>query len=163
MFFNLFFKLLFISFLCCFSPILFGSFCVENDGFFTVKRVVDGDTFIVENGTKNGDKVRLIGVDAPETRNTARKKIGFYGEESKVFLTKLLINKRVRLVQDVGKRDRYGRILAYVYLGKTFVNAELVKKGYAQAYTVPPNVKYAELFVELEREARNQGRGLWKK
>ncbi|MFD2968652.1 thermonuclease family protein [Sphingobacterium bambusae] len=125
--------------------------------------MVDGDTFVVENGTKKGDKVRLIGVDAPETRNTSRKKIGYYGEESKVFLTKLLTNKKVRLVEDVGKRDRYGRILAYVYLGKTFVNAELVKKGYAQVYTVPPNVKYAKLFVELEREARNHGRGLWKK
>lgn len=128
-----------------------------------VKRVIDGDTFVVENGTKKGDKVRLIGVDAPETRNTSRKKIGYYGEESKVFLTKLLTNKKVRLLADVGKRDRYGRILAYVYLGKTFVNAELVKKGYAQVYTVPPNIKYAELFVELEREARNHGRGLWKR
>lgn len=157
------FRLIFSPFLCCFFIVLCGSFCVKNDGFFVVKRVVDGDTFVVENGTKKGDKVRLIGVDAPETRNTSRKKIGYYGEESKVFLTKLLTNKKVRLVEDVGKRDRYGRILAYVYLGKTFVNAELVKKGYAQVYTVPPNVKYAKLFVELEREARNHGRGLWKK
>jgi len=157
------FRLIFSSFLCCFLIVLCGSFCVKNDVFFLVKRVIDGDTFVVENGTKKGDKVRLIGVDAPETRNTSRKKIGYYGKESKVFLTKLLTNKKVRLVEDVGKRDRYGRILAYVYLGRTFVNAELVKKGYAQVYTVPPNVKYAKLFVELEREARNHGRGLWKK
>lgn len=157
------FRLIFSSFLCFFFSVLCGSFCVNNDDVFLVKRVIDGDTFVVENGTKKGDKVRLIGVDAPETRNTSRKKIGYYGEESKVFLTKLLTNKKVRLLADVGKRDRYGRILAYVYLGKTFVNAELVKKGYAQVYTVPPNIKYAELFVELEREARNHGRGLWKR
>ncbi|WDF70141.1 thermonuclease family protein [Sphingobacterium oryzagri] len=126
-------------------------------------RVIDGDTFVVADGSPKGGKVRLIGVDAPETRNSGKRKIGFYGKEAKEYLHKLIDGKQVRLAYDAGKRDRYGRLLAYVYVGNLFINADLVKKGYAQVYTVPPNVKYAELFVELEREARQGKRGLWRK
>ena len=59
-------------------------------------------------------------------------------------------------------RDRYGRLLAYVWLGDTMVNAELVRRGYAQVMTVPPNVRYQDLFLKLQREARDAGRGLWR-
>lgn len=77
-------------------------------------------------------------------------------------MTKLLANKKVRLEYDVGKKDKYNRTLAYVYLTDgTFVNAELVKQGYAMVMTIPPNVKYAEKFVKLERRARKNNRGLW--
>ena len=148
--------LVFVSFFTCFSQ-------DKNVDIFNVIRVIDGDTFVLDNGTEKGDKVRLIGIDAPETRNSGKRKIGFYGKEAKEYLTNLIADKQIRLQFDVGKRDRYGRLLAYVYLGDLFINAELVKRGYAQVYTVPPNVKYAELFVELEREARKARRGLWKK
>lgn len=126
-----------------------------------VQRVIDGDTFVIENGTSKGDKVRLIGVDAPETRRTARKEVGYYGQEAKEYLRTMLNGKQVKLVFDVGKRDRYGRLLAYVYLGNKFVNAELVKQGYAVSYTLAPNVQYADLFLKLERQARQAKRGLW--
>lgn len=69
--------------------------------------------------------------------------------------------KNVRLEFDVQQKDKYGRLLAYVYAGDTFVNAELVKQGYAQITTYPPNVKYVNHFKKLEKEAREQGRGLW--
>ena len=130
--------------------------------YYRVVKVVDGDTFWIDDGSERGKKIRLIGVDAPETRRTGRKEIGFYGEESKKYLTRLILDKEVRLEYDADPKDRYGRTLAYVYLRDgTFVNAELVKRGYAMVMTVPPNVKHAEEFVELQREAREKQKGLW--
>jgi micrococcal nuclease len=134
----------------------------KSDGLFAVKKIVDGDTFWIYNGTEEGEKIRLIGVDAPESRNAFKKKIGYYGKESKTYLTNLLKSKRVKLEYDVVNTDQYGRTLAYVYLEDgTFVNTELVKNGYAMVMTVPPNVKYAEEFVHLQQEARENNRGLW--
>jgi micrococcal nuclease len=75
---------------------------------------------------------------------------------------RLVGGRHVRLELDVRSRDRYGRLLAYVWLGDTMVNAELVRRGYAQVMTVPPNVRYQDLFVKLQREARDAGRGLWR-
>jgi micrococcal nuclease len=130
--------------------------------YYAVTKVVDGDTFWIDDGTRKGKKIRLIGVDAPETRRTARKEIGYYGDESKKYLTGLLLHKAVRLEYDVDTTDRYGRTLAYVYLDDgTFVNAALVKQGYAMVLTVPPNVRYAERFVKYQAQARKKGRGLW--
>lgn len=132
--------------------------------FYKVTRVVDGDTFWIDNGTEKGEKIRLIGVDAPESRRTSRKEVGFFGKESKKYLSNLLLNKEVRIEYDLDHKDRYGRTLAYVYLKDgTFVNAELVKQGYAMVMTVPPNVKYAEKFVKFQVEARQYNRGLWDK
>jgi len=74
----------------------------------------------------------------------------------------MLNGKSVKLVFDVGKRDRYGRLLAYVYVGKKFINRDLVEQGYAVSYTLAPNLQYAELFVKLERQARQEKRGLWR-
>lgn len=120
--------------------------------------MIDGDTFTL----KNGEKVRLIGIDAPESRNTGRKKIGYYGREAKEHLKAYLTGKRVRLELDVAPKDRYQRTLAYVYLEDgTFLNAELLRQGYAMVYTVPPNVRHADEFVDLQREARENNRGLW--
>lgn len=122
-----------------------------------VSRVVDGDTFVLASG----DRVRLIGIDTPETVHPNRG-VEAYGREASDFTKSLLGGKRVRLVYDVEPRDRYGRLLAYVYLSDgTFVNAELVKRGYAQVSTYPPNVKHASTFVALQREAREARRGLW--
>lgn len=122
-----------------------------------VARVVDGDTIEIEGG----EKVRLIGVNTPETKDP-RKPVEYFGQEAYEFTKSLLEGKDVYLEYDVEKTDRYGRILAYIYLADgTFVNAELVKQGYAQVMTIPPNVKYADLFVELQREAREADKGLW--
>jgi len=134
----------------------------KNDGNFAVKKISDGDTFWIYNGTSEGEKIRLIGVDAPESRNVFKKKQGHYGTEAKEYLTNLLKGKHVKLEYDVDHTDQYGRTLAYVYLEDgTFVNADLVKNGYAMVMTVPPNVKFADEFVKLQQEARENNRGLW--
>src|SRR5690606_36307974 len=112
-------------------------------------------TFWAEDGTSKGVKIRLIGVDAPESRKTFKKEVGYYGKEAKAYLTTLLSGKSVRLEFDLNRTDQYGRTLAYVYLQDgIFVNAELVKNGYAMTMTVPPNVKFAYEFAKLQQEAR---------
>jgi micrococcal nuclease len=132
--------------------------------YYAVKKVVDGDTFWIDDGSPKGVKVRLIGVDAPESRRTARKEIGFYGKEAKQFLESFLQNKRVRLEYDVNMYDQYMRVLAYAYLEDgTFLNAYLVENGYAMVLTVPPNVKHSELFLKLQQSARIRNKGLWGK
>jgi len=131
--------------------------------FYTVDRVVDGDTFWLNDGYKEGFKVRLIGIDAPESRNTGHKTIQPYGAEAKQYLKQRLSGQKVRLEYDVTRKDRYGRTLAYAYLSDgTFLNAEMMKEGYATTLTIPPNVKHADLFVKLQQQARKQRRGLWK-
>ncbi|MHC1732182.1 MAG: thermonuclease family protein [Bacteroidales bacterium] len=131
--------------------------------WFSVTRVVDGDTFWVDDGSEKGLKVRLIGIDAPEPRNTGTRPKGYFGAESTSYLKQLLKDKKVRLEYDVSRYDRYGRTLAYAWLEDgIFVNAELVKNGFATVMTVPPNVKYQETFTELAAKARRQNRGLWK-
>jgi micrococcal nuclease len=130
--------------------------------YYRVKKVVDGDTFWIDDGSHKGLKIRLIGVDAPESRNSGTRELAYFGREASDYLTALIGGKKVRLEYDAGHYDRYGRTLAYVYLEDgTFVNATLVKNGYATVMTVPPNVKYAGTFLKLERKARNKKRGLW--
>lgn len=134
----------------------------NEENSFAVKKISDGDTFWIYNGTEEGEKIRLIGVDAPESKNVFKKKQGYYGTEAKEYLTNLLKGKHVKLEYDIDRTDQYGRTLAYVYLENgTFVNADLVKNGYAMVMTVPPNVKYADEFVALQQEARENNRGLW--
>ena len=118
----------------------------------------------MDDGSPKGKKIRLIGVDAPETRKSSRKEVGYYGEEAKHFLSEMLSGESVRLEYDADRTDRYGRVLAYVYLQDgTFVNGELLRKGFAMELTVPPNVRYAEKFVQLQQQARAKKRGMWKK
>ena len=126
---------------------------------FKVKRVIDGDTFELADGRK----VRLIGVNTPET-HAPNKPVEYYGQEAAAFTKATLEGKKVRLQLDVQEKDKYGRILAYVFLeqGPMF-NAILVKEGYAQVMTVPPNVRYAELFRELQKDAKQMEKGLWGK
>ena len=125
----------------------------------TVVRVVDGDTIRVDLGG-HMEKVRYIGMDTPEIHHPTRgEEPG--GRAAAAVNRRLVECKTVRLELDVRQRDRFGRLLAYVYVGEMMVNAELVRLGYAQVMTVPPNVKHASLFVTLQREAREAGRGLW--
>jgi micrococcal nuclease len=127
-----------------------------------VSKFVDGDTFWITNTKEQQEKIRLIGVDAPESRRSGRKEIGFYGREASAYVERILNGQKIRLEYDVGRYDRYKRTLAYVYLQDgTFLNAHLVENGYAMVMTVPPNVKYADLFVKLQKEARKKKKGLW--
>jgi len=123
----------------------------------TVTKHVDGDTLWVSGG----EKVRFIGMDTPESTNGRRD---CFGAEASARTAELLpLGTEVRLVSDAGRRDRYGRTLAYVYRASDglFVNAALVRDGYAQVMTVPPNVAHVDEFVALQREAREAGRGFW--
>jgi micrococcal nuclease len=134
----------------------------ESDRYYIVTKVVDGDTFWIDDGSGKGLKIRLTGVDAPETKRTRNKEIGYYAQESKKYLEELIMNNKVRLEYDVDTMDQYRRILAYVYLEDgTFVNAHMIENGYATIMTVPPNVKYAEMFLKLSQKARKQGKGLY--
>lgn len=127
-----------------------------------VTKVVDGDTIWVSGKNGSEEKIRLIGIDAHEVRNTPKKKAGFYGKEATSYLRKRISGKKVRLEYDVQRYDRYRRTLAYVYLEDgTFINAEMVRKGYAVVLTVSPNIKYADKLILCQQEARKNSRGLW--
>ncbi len=126
-----------------------------------VVRVVDGDTIhVLVDGRR--EKVRYIGVDTPETHHPT-KPVQCYGVKAAAFNARLVAGERVRLVRDVEERDRFGRLLAYVYRVRDglFVNAELARLGYARALTIAPDVRHAARFATLVREARAAGRGLW--
>jgi micrococcal nuclease len=125
-----------------------------------VVRVVDGDTIHVRIGERI-ETVRYIGVNTPETRHPLRgEEPG--GREATALNRQLVAGKQVRLELDVQERDRYRRMLAYVWIGEVMINAELVRLGYAQVMTVPPNVRHQAAFVKLQRDARDGRRGLWK-
>jgi micrococcal nuclease len=121
-----------------------------------VTRVIDGD--ILELVT--GEKVRLIGVNTPETKHP-RKPVEAFGKEASAFTKQLVEGKHVRLEFDVQRRDTYQRLLAYVFVGDVMLNSQLVRQGYAQVATFAPNVKHQGLFLKSQREAREAKRGLW--
>ncbi|OEF98899.1 hypothetical protein BHF71_02940 [Vulcanibacillus modesticaldus] len=127
-----------------------------------VIRVVDGDTFIAEiEGNK--EKIRLLLIDTPETVHP-KKPVQPFGPEASAFAKEKLENKIVRLELDVQERDKYGRILAYVYLndGK-MLNELLLAKGLARVVVYPPNVKYVEKFREIQKRAQEEKVGIWSK
>jgi micrococcal nuclease len=127
------------------------------------------------NGAKFEIKIRLIGIDAPESYKTSKaykdaersgksiETIKEMGDMSKSFLlSKLKIGEAITLELDVQTEDKYGRTLAYVYLPDgSMLNELMVREGYAQVMTIPPNIKYQELFVEAEKDARENKRGIW--
>ncbi len=120
----------------------------------SVVRVSDGDTVVVR--APGGDtKIRLLGIDAPEKDQEP------WGPRARTFLAQLVAGKAVRVETDVQPRDRYGRTLGYLYVGKVFVNLELVRQGYAMLYTFPPNVAHTAELVAAQREARDAGRKIW--
>lgn len=119
-------------------------------GDLTVTLVYDGDTFELENG----EKVRLLGINAPEINQPS-------GDIAKDFLEKLVLEEEVRLEKDQTDKDDYGRLLRYVYVGDLFVNAEIVRKGYAEVRFYPPDTLYRQDFERLERLACLNEKGLW--
>ena len=124
-----------------------------------VVRVVDGDTIHVRVADRV-EKVRYIGVNTPEVHHP-RKGEEPGGRAAADVNRQLVSGRRVRLELDAQPRDRYGRLLAYVWVADTMVNAELVRRGFAQVMTIPPNVRHQSLFLKLQREAREAHRGLW--
>ena len=164
-------KILQCAFLCIVIFCLWGCGDSYNSGIQVIQ-VYDGDTVKLANG----EKVRLIGIDCPEEWESEKlywdtKRLGqdievikAMGKEAGAFTQNLVLNKKVRLEFDVEKRDKYNRLLAYLYLpdGK-FVNETIIKEGYAYPLMIPPNLKYTDYFMQLYREARAKGRGLWKK
>lgn len=144
----------------------------SNAQTYKVERVIDGDTLRLTNG----EKVRLIGIDAPESKPNPRaekqgeregkdlKTILSMGKESSKFVRSLVKpGDQVGIEFDVEKRDRYRRLLGYLYLSNgRMLNEEIVRAGYANLLTHPPNVKYQKRFLSAYREARENKRGLWK-
>ena len=146
-----------------------------------IERVVDGDTaiisFLFDDGSKYlKERVRFLGVDTPETVHPT-KPVQYYGKEASNFTKSQLEGETVWLQTDVGVKDRYDRMLAYVWLKeptekqlddeaairKYMFNAILLEGGYAQLMTIQPNSRYANIFVHIQREAREQKKGLWGK
>jgi micrococcal nuclease len=123
-----------------------------------VVEVTDGDTIEVELDGGIED-VRYIGVDTPEVDPNIG--VECFGSDASELNARLVEGERVRLAFDAERRDRYGRLLAYVYVGDTFVNAELLRRGAARTLTIAPNDSFAERFARLAQEAANAGRGLW--
>ena len=123
-----------------------------------VVRVVDGDTIEVATGDGTED-VRYIGVDTPESVKPGTP-VQCYAKRASHFNDRLIAGRTVRLRFDRERRDVYGRLLAYVYAGSRFVNAELVRRGFARTLTIPPNTSHASLFDRLASRAGRDGRGM---
>ncbi|MBJ7457767.1 MAG: thermonuclease family protein [Thermoleophilaceae bacterium] len=127
----------------------------------TVIRVVDGDTILVRDSAGREERVRYIGIDTPESVKPDSP-VECFGHEASDLNKSLVNGRRVRLVPDREPEDRYGRSLAFVYVGDTFVNAELIRRGYARTIEIEPNTSKAEYFAGLERVAIRTNRGLWR-
>lgn len=134
---------------------------MQSSDLLYVSEVIDGDTVKLSNG----QTLRYIGIDTPEIRI---KKGGSFEYEPQPFaleakkLNQALVEaKEVRIEFDVQRYDRYQRLLGYCFVGEEFINAKLLREGLAVLYTYPPNVKYAELFVAAQKEARQNKRGIW--
>ncbi|MCR4330543.1 MAG: thermonuclease family protein [Patescibacteria group bacterium] len=133
-----------------FSRVL-GSNTEQKNGERTrVLSVIDGDTFILEDGRK----VRLIGIDAPAQGKP-------YYDEAKWELMKLILHKEVSLLKDKSEGDKEGRLLRYVYVDDTLVNEKMLKSGLAKVLTLPPDVAQSQLFLSAERAAREKHVGMW--
>ena len=127
-----------------------------NQQLFKVIRVFDGDTMEIEGG----QKVRYIGIDTAEMDDKDPTKL-CYAKKAFEKNKELVEDKEVRLEKDLSETDKYGRLLRYVYIGDVFVNDYLVRNGFAGVTTYPPDIKFKDQFLEAEKEARENNRGLW--
>ena len=133
---------------------------LQDNNYYKVVRVVDGDTIVIDfNGVE--EKLRLIGVDTPESVHPSEEKNTKEGIKVSDYTKKMLESKSVMVEFDVQERDKYGRLLAYVYIDGRMYNKTLLKEGLAKVATYPPNVKYVEDFTALQKEARENKEGLW--
>ena len=123
---------------------------------YVVKKIIDGNTIQLDTG----ETVKYIGIEAPKI-NLKEGGSEFFAKEAKKYNQKLVFMKKVRLEFDQEKTDKEGRTLAYVFVKKVFVNAELVKLGYAKASIIPPNEKYKSMFLDYEKKAMQSEKGLW--
>lgn len=121
-----------------------------------VLRVIDGDTIELVGG----ERVRYIGIDTPESVHPSRP-VECFAKEAAAQNRALVEGKNVVLVRDITDRDKYGRLLRYVYVDGVFVNEKLVRDGYATVVTYPPDVAHTEAFLAAQRQAREANRGLW--
>jgi len=128
-----------------------------------VVSVADGDTIRVRLGSGRVERVRYIGIDTPESVKPGTP-VQCFAKRASAANSALVAGRTVRLVGDVEQRDRYGRLLAYVYREPdgAFVNARLVRDGYARTLTIAPNVAHARELADLARAARREHRGLWR-
>lgn len=125
-----------------------------------VIRVVDGDTVKVKVDGKE-ETVRLLLIDTPETVHPS-KPVQPFGPEASSFTKELLTGKEIQLEMDIGERDKYGRLLAYVYVDGNMVNEMLLEKGLARvAYIYEPNTKYVDDFYEIQKQAQQKEVGIW--
>lgn len=134
----------------------------ELDANATLRRIVDGDTIVVDAGGVD-ERVRLIGINTPESVDP-RRPVMCFGKEASAHIERLIPpGTPLRLERDVEARDRYDRLLAYVYRSSDglFVNLAMVQQGYANQYTYPPNVAHDDDFRSAARSARDRGIGLW--
>ncbi|QLK86249.1 thermonuclease family protein [Staphylococcus sp. 17KM0847] len=134
----------------------------DKEDTYTVKRVIDGDTIIVSKPGQEDERVRLIGVDTPETvkPNTP---VQPYGKAASNYTKKHLTHQQVTLEYDREKTDRYGRTLAYVWLGDDMFNVMLAKEGLARAKFYPPNDKYRILIEQAQKEAQKKQLNIWER
>lgn len=161
----------FLFFLCCFTITTLFALSPVGDllGPMPIVKILDGDTIRVSDHFFE-DTIRLIGIDTPEVYGSVQP----FGPEASAYTKSLLTNKQVWIELDKVHRDRYGRILGYVYLekadgdwekdGRHFiqVNLELARVGLAKVLTVPPNIRYKQLYVEAEKAAKDQNLQMWK-
>ncbi|HSP48328.1 MAG TPA: thermonuclease family protein [Clostridiaceae bacterium] len=142
----------------------FDSGGLEDFAAVRVAQVIDGDTVRLSDGTT----VRMVGMNTPETSGEPEA----YGEHAKAYAREVLENRTVYLERDVSETDQFGRALRYLWLDrperideesirKSMFNAMALAEGFAQPYTFPPDVRYADLFMEIATEARDEGKGLW--
>ena len=148
------------------TPGCAGGAATSGDGRATVTSVIDGDTIDVDIGGRT-ERVRLIGIDTPETKKP-NSPIECYGPEASAFTASLLpVGTAVRIERDVVGRDDYGRLLGYVHLvdadgaPTTFVNLEIVERGYATPLTIEPNSTFARDVAAAARRAERADLGLW--
>jgi micrococcal nuclease len=126
-----------------------------------VVHVADGDTINVRLSDGRTERVRYIGIDTPESVKPGTP-VQCFAKKASHYNASLVEGRKVTLRLDAEERDRYGRLLAYVYTEGRFVNRELVARGYARTLTIPPNVAHADEFAHLARRAREAGVGLWR-
>jgi micrococcal nuclease len=132
---------------------------------FLVAKVIDGDTIVLENG----EKVRYLGINTPELHHP-KKEVECFAYQAYEKNKELVLGKKVFLQKDISEKDKYDRLLRYVFLDEkmstdegSFVNLYLVKNGFAYAATFPPDVKYTDLFLKAQKEAYQKNLGLWQK